>query len=74
MARKKVSKSNRLLKHMLTGRTINGRQALARFGIYRLSAIIFDWRKKGFEIETNMIKRNGDTYAVYKMKSTPSVK
>ena len=58
---------------MLRGRTINGRQALTRFGIYRLSAIIFDWRKKGFDIQTNMVNRGGNTYAVYTMKGTPKV-
>ena len=73
MPKKKISKTQKLLKHMLTGKTINGRQALSRFGIYRLSAIIFDWRKKGFSIETNMITRAGTTYAVYKLKGTPNV-
>ena len=58
---------------MLRGRTINGRQALTRFGIYRLSAIIFNWRKKGFDIQTNMITRGGNTYAVYTLKGTPTV-
>tara|TARA_Y100001963_G_C6521886_1_gene326985 strand:- start:78 stop:299 length:222 start_codon:yes stop_codon:yes gene_type:complete len=73
MPKKKISKTQKLLKHMLTGKTINGRQALSRFGIYRLSAVIFDWRKRGFDIETNMITRLGSTYAVYKMKGTPNV-
>jgi hypothetical protein len=68
-----TSKTQRLLKHMLRGQTINGRQALSRFGIYRLSAVIFGWRKKGFDIETNMITRAGTTYAVYKLKGTPNV-
>ena len=56
---------------MLRGQTINGRQALTRFGIYRLSAIIHNWRKKGFNIETNMTTRAGNTYAVYTLKGTP---
>ena len=73
MARKKLSKTQKLLNHMLKGKTINGRQALTRFGIYRLSSVIFNWRKKGFDIETNMITRLGVTYAVYKIKGTPSV-
>ena len=73
MATKPTSRSSKLLKHMLRGQTINGRQALTRFGIYRLSAIIFNWRKKGFNIETNMITRSGTTYAVYTLKGTPSV-
>tara|TARA_R110002020_G_scaffold159543_1_gene343449 strand:- start:967 stop:1188 length:222 start_codon:yes stop_codon:yes gene_type:complete len=73
MARKTLSRSQKLLNHMLRGRTINGRQALTRFGIYRLSAIIFNWRKKGFDIQTNMITRGGNTYAVYTLKGTPTV-
>ena len=73
MARKTLSRSQRLLNHMLKGRTVNGRQALTRFGIYRLSSIIHNWRKKGFNIETNMTTRAGNTYAVYTIKGTPSV-
>ena len=73
MATKPTSRSTKLLKHMLRGQTINGRQALTRFGIYRLSAIIHYWRKKGFDIETNMITRSGSKYAVYTLKGTPSV-
>ena len=71
--KQKNSKTQKLLKHMLRGRTINGRQALTKFGIYRLSSVIHNWRKKGFEIETKMITRLGSTYAVYTIKSPPSV-
>jgi len=70
---KRISRSQRLLKHMLRGQTINGRQALTKFGIYRLSAVIFNWRNKGFKITTNMITRAGSTYAVYKLDETPSI-
>ncbi len=68
---KKTSRSHLLLVHMLKGRTINGRQALAHFGIYRLSAIIHGFRKRGFVIETKMVKRNGITYGVYRLTDTP---
>ena len=70
---KRVSRSHKLLKHLLSGKTINGRQALTRFGIYRLSAFIFNWRKKGFTIDTKMVKRQGSTYAVYTLTGTPTV-
>ena len=73
MPKKPISRTTRLLKHLLRGQTINGRQALTRFGIYRLSSIIHNWRKKGFDIETNMITRAGNTYAVYTLKGTPNV-
>ena len=68
----KTSRTQRLLKHMLRGRTVNGVQAMRLFGIYRLSAIIFNWRKKGFTIETKMVTRNGTTYGVYKLTGTPA--
>lgn len=73
MHRKRLSRAQRITNHLLRGNTINGRQALTRFGIYRLSAVIFNLRKKGFVIDTNMVKRNGYTYAVYNLKETPSV-
>lgn len=73
MGRTRLSRSKRLLNHMIQGRTVNGRQALTRFGIYRLSSIIHNWRKKGFDIETTMRTRGGNTYAVYTMKGTPNV-
>ena len=73
MSRRKLSKTQRLLNHMLRGRTINGHQALRTFGIYRLSAIIFSFRKKGFDIETKMTKRAGYTYATYTLKHVPNM-
>ena len=73
MARKPLSRSQRLLNHMLKGRTVSGRQALTRFGIYRLSSIIHNWRQKGFTIKTDMRTRGGNTYAVYTMEGTPHV-
>tara|TARA_R110002020_G_scaffold189337_1_gene388281 strand:- start:323 stop:556 length:234 start_codon:yes stop_codon:yes gene_type:complete len=71
----KPSRSTKLLVHLLKGKTINGRQALTKFGIYRLSAVIHGFRKRGFEIETKMIARNDTKYGVYKMLSqaVPSV-
>ena len=56
---------------MLRGRTISGTQALRMFGIYRLSAIIFNLRQKGFTIETKMVTRNGNRYGVYHLTDTP---
>ena len=69
--RKRLSRSQKLLNHMLRGRTISGTQALRMFGIYRLSAIIFNLRQKGFTIETKMVTRNGNRYGVYHLTDTP---
>ena len=67
----RTSRSQRLLRHLLTGRTISGGQAFTRFGIYRLSAIIHLFRNQGFTIEMKMINRKGTKYGVYKLTGTP---
>ena len=67
----RLSRSQKLLTHLLRGRTINGKQALNQFGIYRLSAAIHNYRKRGFVIETRMIQRNGNKYGVYKLTKAP---
>ena len=58
--------------HLLKGRTISGTQALANFGIYRLSSVIKNWRDKGFQIDTKMITRSGRRYGVYTLTGTPN--
>jgi hypothetical protein len=73
MAKRKLSRTQKLLNHLLRGNTVNGRQALTRFGIYRLSAAIFNFRKKGIEIETVMTERAGNKYATYKVTGVPHV-
>ena len=66
-----VCRAQRLLTHLVRGRTINGMQALKQFGIYRLSAAIHNFRKRGFTIETKMVNRNGSKYGVYKLTEIP---
>ena len=52
--------------HLDKGRSINPLQALQWFGVYRLSAVIFNLRKT-MNIETTRVKsNNGNSYAVYK--------
>ena len=67
----KKSRSQRLLRHLLSGRTINGGQAFTRFGIYRLSGIIHHFRGKGFTFDMKMVNRKGTKYGVYKLTGTP---
>ena len=69
--RKRLSRSQKLLNHLLRGKTISGTQALRMYGIYRLSAVIFNLRQKGFTIDTKMVTRNGIKYGVYHLTGTP---
>ena len=66
------SQNRRILEHLQAGKSITPLEAIPLFGCYRLSARIKDLRKKGFEIETDMVSHvnsNGEKkrYARYYM-------
>jgi len=63
---KKLTKKDRLINYLLTHRKgITGKDALAKFGLYRLSGEIHQLRKQGYNIQTKMMYRNGEEYARY---------
>jgi hypothetical protein len=64
----KVSGTQAILAHMRRGKSISGIEALNRFGVYRLSDVIWKLRKKHC-IVTEMKKRGNKEYAVYRMGS-----
>ena len=75
MARKseKISKSRKIMMHLLKGKTLNQAQAAKLFGAWRLSAVIFNLRKKGFTIGTTQNTRGiYKGFGVYKMTKTPT--
>ena len=53
----KTSKSRKVMMHLLKGKSLNQAQAAKLFGAWRLSAIIFNLRKKGFDIITTQNSR-----------------
>jgi hypothetical protein len=55
---------------LLENKNISRNQALSRY-ITRLSAIIYDLRKEGWEFNSREIKRNGISDYVYYVMSTP---
>lgn len=62
-----------VLDHLQSGKGITSMEAFQKYGATRLSAIIFDLRKLGYDIETHRCvgkTRYGDTsqYARYLMK------
>ncbi len=69
--RKPLTKYDKVRRHILSGKAITGKQALDRFGLYRLSSLIHKMRSEGHEILTIQITENGTTFAKYKIAKPP---
>ena len=69
----------RILDHLQTYPEITSMEAFQLYGITRLSACIFDLKKKGYKIATRRVKlknRYGEpvTFVAYSLvRSTPSI-
>ena len=65
-----MSQSQKILKHLSSGRSLSPLQALGLFGCYRLAGRIYDLKRAGHQIET-IIKSDdqGRTYASYVLKN-----
>ena len=64
-----MSQSQKILKHLSSGKSLSPLQALGLFGCYRLAGRIYDLKRAGHQIET-IIKSDdqGRTYASYVLK------
>lgn len=49
---KKLNKTEKVLEHLKTYGSITSLEAIEKFGATRLSAIIFNLRKRGYDIST----------------------
>ena len=54
-----------ILNHLREKRSITSWDAITMYRITRLSAIIFILRQSGFDIRTEMVKKNKKSYALY---------
>ena len=66
----KTNKHTQVLEHLQTHGSISSWEAIQTYGVTRLSSIIFNLRKRGYDIETEdmaMIDRYGNSghYANY---------
>ena len=59
----KVTKQEKVLTHLQTHGSITPLEALEIYGSFRLGALIFNLRKEGHDIETNIVPKKG--YAKY---------
>ena len=62
------SQKSLVLNHLKNDNGITPLEALNKFGAFRLSAIIFDLKKDGYDIDTEIINNGGKHYANYKLK------
>jgi len=69
--KKPLNKSEKIKKHLMSGKTINPKQAWDKYGVYRLSSIIHSLRKRGFVIVTDTIKYENGEYGRYKLIQSP---
>lgn len=62
-AKQKLSKKDRLLNYLSTGRKVTAEQARARCGTGNLRSTICDLRKEGYEIETVPVSKKSSRMA-----------
>lgn len=62
------SKNALVLKHLQSGRPLTSWEAIQLYRHTRLAAYIEDLKKRGYEIETELIPKGRTRYAVYRLK------
>ena len=65
-----MSQKSEVRKVLESGMSITPIDALNKFGAFRLSAIIFDLKEDGLDIETTLIKGTNNRYASYSLVNT----
>ena len=67
------TQNKRIEKYLLSGRTLTSLEALYKFSCFRLSARIYDLRKRGLDIESRRRKITSDgkqkVVVEYKLKN-----
>lgn len=63
----KRTQKDMVLDHLMNKGDITPIDALNYYGCFRLAAVIFELREDGYAIDTNMVTRNGKTFASYSL-------
>lgn len=63
----KQSQITGILNLLKKGRRITPLDALRKFGCFRLGARIYDLRRLGYDIRTQLVHRNGKQFAEYSL-------
>lgn len=65
---KETTQTAIILAELEAGKTITALEAFSLCGTLRLSSIIYQLRDRGYNVVTEMVKRNGKTFAEYSLK------
>lgn len=70
----KVTKADKVKNHLLKHKKIDSWQAIKLYKVTRLSALIFNLRKKGWKISSSTeLNKDGEACAVYKLLLPPKI-
>lgn len=61
------TQENAVLEHLKQQKSITPIEALQQYGCFRLASIIHKLKKKGYEIQTEIIKQDEKNFAKYKL-------
>ncbi len=59
------TQTDRILRHLQSGRSLSPLQALRRYGCLRLAARCYDLRRAGVSIRSRIVRRGAKHYASY---------
>lgn len=69
-----MTQNNKLLNHMMTGRSITPLEALGLYGVFRLAARMFELKATGVDIQKKTkVDINGTQYAEYSINPNEEV-
>ena len=61
------SQATRILGHLASGKAITPLQALSRFGCLRLGARVYELKRRGHRIATDIVSKGGKRVAEYRL-------
>lgn len=67
------SQSKKVEQWLNSGKGITPLEALQKWGVFRLSAIIFNLRNKGMDINTKMLGKGNKKYAEYSLSEVRDI-
>lgn len=62
-----MSQEKQILKDLEKGKKITALDAFKRYNCLRLAARILEIKNAGYNVKTNMVKKNGKTFACYSL-------